>query len=74
MTISYRFYTLRVLWLTAGEAKVTVYTPVLYCAELQLTFKGKITREVADTLQYIVFCYLFRNSIQKNLGGYKYHP
>ncbi len=28
-----------------------VYTPIFYCAELQLAFNDKITREVADTLQ-----------------------
>ncbi len=27
-----------------------VYTPIFYCAELKLAFKGKITRKVADTL------------------------
>ncbi len=32
-----------------------VYTPIFYCAELQLAFNDKITREVADTLQYIEY-------------------
>ena len=35
-----------------------VYTPIFYCAELQLAFNDKITREVADTLQYAVYLYL----------------
>ncbi len=30
-----------------------VYSPIFYCAELQLACKGKITPEVADTLHYI---------------------
>ncbi len=29
-----------------------VYTPIFYCAELQLAFNGKITQEVADTLHF----------------------
>ncbi len=29
-----------------------VYTPIFYCAELKLAFKGKLTWKVADTLQY----------------------
>ncbi len=31
-----------------------VYTPIFYCAELKLAFKGKLTWKVADTLQYCV--------------------
>ncbi len=27
-----------------------VYTPIFYCAELKLAFKGKLTWKVADTL------------------------
>ncbi len=30
-----------------------VYTPIFYCAELKLAFKGKLTWKVADTLQYV---------------------
>ncbi len=29
-----------------------VYPPIFYGAELKLTFKGKLTWKVADTLQY----------------------
>ncbi len=29
-----------------------VYTPIFYCAEPKLAFKGKLTWKVADTLQY----------------------
>ena len=31
---------------------MTVYTPISYCAELNLVVKGKLTWKVADTLQY----------------------
>ncbi len=36
-----------------------VYTPIFYCAELQLAFNDKITREVADTLQFIILVMLY---------------
>ncbi len=42
---------------------MVVYTPISYCAELQLAFKGKITREVADTLQKLPV----NNQVNNNL-------
>ena len=45
-----------------------VYTPIFYCAELQLAFKGKLTRKVADTLHK---CAMFER--QKVIGRIKLH-
>ncbi len=30
-----------------------VYPPIFHCDELKLTFKGKLTRKVVDTLHYV---------------------
>ncbi len=50
-----------------------VYTPIFYCAELQLAFKGKITREVADTLHwsYRPFWHKYTKWHQNDLENYK---
>ena len=42
-----------------------VYTPIFYCAELQLSFKGKITRKVADTLQYALIFLLVKDQASR---------
>ncbi len=36
-----------------------VYTPIFYCAELQLAFKGKLTRKVADTLHFLIQLFMY---------------
>ncbi len=45
-----------------------VYTPIFHCAELQPASKGKITREVADTLHYKYVHHVLVDS-GKEFGG-----
>ena len=47
-----------------------VYTPIFYCAELKLAFKGKLTWKVADTLQLRSKCarvYLLQRQLESSV-------
>ncbi len=49
---------------------MTVYTPISYCAELKLAFKGKLAWKVADTLHYAVrYCSKITVEVVSNFSG-----